>query len=179
MVPEAGRPLAHEQQRIERIAQPGTELFGHLLLSRSMYLYDQALKAGNQDETFFDRSIIEPIAYWRSHGLMTRQIELAVERYRYATDVFMAPPWPELFTRDTEQQQSFDPKQAEYHRLMAAFEHFGYRPIVLPKLPSLSVPILLRLTLEHSGNAVAKYAAKINLLDPGRKRQLLTAAFSI
>lgn len=133
VVREAGRQLAAEQYAIGGVALPGTELFGHLLLSRSMYLYNQVLEAGVNGAVFFDRSIIEPIAYWHSTGQMAPHLSRAVERFRYATDVFMAPPWPEIFEKDAERKHSYDPQQKEYARLIDAFEAFGYRLITLPK----------------------------------------------
>jgi predicted ATPase len=133
VVPEAGRQLVREQQSIGGVVRPGTELFGHMLLSRSMCLYNQIVESGVDGPVFFDRSIIEPIAYWRSEGRMAPHLEQAVERYRYATDVFIAPPWPEIFRKDKERQHSFDLDQREYARLVEAFEAFGYRLVYLPK----------------------------------------------
>jgi predicted ATPase len=43
VVPEAGRQLVREQQSIGGIVKTGSALFGQLLFSRSMYLYDQAV----------------------------------------------------------------------------------------------------------------------------------------
>ena len=45
----------------------------------------------------------------------------------------MAPPWPEIFSKDNERQHSYDPEQQEYGRLVEAFEAFGYRLVHLPK----------------------------------------------
>lgn len=134
VVPEAGRQLVREQQSISSPVTPRSELFGHLLLSRSMYLYTQAATSGITGPTFFDRSIVEPIAYWYSLGQLEPHLERAISVYRYATDVFMTPPWPEIFRKDQERQHSFDPEQREYARLMVAFEAFGYRLIELPKV---------------------------------------------
>ena len=99
-----------------------------------MYLYNQAVGSLESGPIFFDRSIIEPIAYWRSQGQVAPHLERAIERFRYATDVFIAPPWPEIFKKDKERQHSFDPKQEEYVRLTEAFEAFGYHLIYLPKV---------------------------------------------
>ena len=116
------------------VVETGSDLFGQLLFSRSMYLYNQAVESLGSGPIFFDRSIIEAIAYWLSQDQMAPHLERAVEQFRYATDVFMAPPWPEIFSKDKERQHSFDPKQREYVRLSDAFEAFGYRTILLPKV---------------------------------------------
>jgi predicted ATPase len=158
VVREAGRQLAAEQQSIGGIAQPGTELFGQLLLSRSMYLYNRVLEADVRGPIFFDRSIIEPIAYWRSTGQMAPHLSRAVERFRYATDVFMAPPWPEIFEKDAERQHSYDPEQKEYARLIEAFEAFGYRLITLPKT-----------SVDERADFVEAHVRRLGHLQPGYK----------
>ena len=134
VVPEAGRQLVQEQQSIGGVVDTGSDLFAQLLLSRSMYLYNQVVETYASGPIFFDRSIIEPIAYWRSQGQMAPHLERAVTRFQYATDVFMAPPWPEIFEKDKQRQHAFDPQQTEYLRLTEAFEAFGYRLIHLPKV---------------------------------------------
>ena len=134
VVPEAGRQLVREQQAVGGVALPGTELFGHLLLSRSMYLYNQAVAAAQGKPVFFDRSVMEPIAYYHSVAELAPHHEQIAAQYRYATDVFMVPPWPEIFTKDKERLHSYDPNQNEYARLQQAFPAFGYRLIEIPKL---------------------------------------------
>jgi len=44
VVPEAGRQLVREQQSIGGV-ETGSDLFGQLLFSRSMYLYNQAVES--------------------------------------------------------------------------------------------------------------------------------------
>jgi predicted ATPase len=138
VVPEAGRQLAKEQIAIGGVAMPGTVMFGHLLLSRSMYLYNQAVAMAPKGPVFFDRSIVEPIAYWWSKGEMEPHLEQVIAQYRYASDVFMVPPWPEIFTKDAERLHSYDPDQGEYARLTDAFQAFGYRLVEVPRVSVLA-----------------------------------------
>ncbi|MEO2174708.1 MAG: AAA family ATPase [bacterium] len=103
-------------------------------MSRSMYLYNQAVAADPSGPVFFDRSVMEPIAYWRSVGKLEPYLEQVVAQYRYATDVFMVPPWPEIFIKDAERQHSYDHDQSEYARLTDSFQAFGYRLIEIPRV---------------------------------------------
>lgn len=147
VVREAGRELVREQQEIGSPIQPGTELFGELLQSRSMVLYNQALERyGTETTVFFDRSIMEPVAYYWSRGALAPHHQKLVERYRYADRVFMTPPWPEIFVQDAERRHGFDPEQKEYKRLCKAFPAFGYSMVELPKV---SVEERLRFVLER------------------------------
>ena len=135
VVREAGRTLVREQKEIGSPIHTGTELFGELLQSRSMYLYNQALEQhGPETVVFFDRSIIEPVAYYWAKGALAPHHTRLVEKYRYADRVFMTPPWPEIYERDAERDRDYDPEQREYKRLCEAFSAFGYEVEVLPKV---------------------------------------------
>jgi predicted ATPase len=53
---------------------------------------------------------------------------------RYHKRVFMAPPWPEIFTTDSERRHGLGEAIAECHRLLAAYGELGYETILLPKV---------------------------------------------
>lgn len=135
VVREAGRELVRELHSIGSPVEPGSELFGHLLFSRSMYLYNLALKEHGLDTpVFFDRSVIEPLAWRHEQGTMDAHHHRAVARFSYARTVFMAPPWPEIYVQDAERQRPWDPGQQEYRRLSAALPAFGYNVVELPRV---------------------------------------------
>ena len=48
--------------------------------------------------------------------------------------MFVVPPWREIFANDAERRHSFEELVAMYDALVATYEHFGYEPIVIPKL---------------------------------------------
>ncbi len=52
--------------------------------------------------------------------------------YRYAPQVFLAPPWPDLFASDTERRHGIDAAIAEYDRLAVAYPALAYDVVVLP-----------------------------------------------
>jgi predicted ATPase len=51
----------------------------------------------------------------------------------YYDQVFLAPPWPEIYVADSERRHSFADAVAEFDRLYAAYLKLGYRVILLPK----------------------------------------------
>ncbi len=57
----------------------------------------------------------------------------AAARCRYNRTVFVAPPWPEIFTLDPERRHGLEAALAEYGPLRAAYERLGYRLVDLPK----------------------------------------------
>lgn len=53
---------------------------------------------------------------------------------RFHRQVFLTPPWPEIYRSDRERQLEFEEGVAEYHRLLDAFAGLGYDPVILPKV---------------------------------------------
>jgi len=82
---------------------------------------------------FFDRGLIDAAAALehltgepviRSLGLI----------YRYNKRVFLAPPWPEIYTLDYERRHGLAEAIGEYDRLMNVYPSLGYEIHVLPKM---------------------------------------------
>jgi predicted ATPase len=58
----------------------------------------------------------------------------AAERCRCHEQVFMVPPWQEIFRSDSERRHGFEEAVASYENLLRTYESYGYRPILVPKL---------------------------------------------
>lgn len=130
--PEAGREIVREQ-----LAQGGTALpwldaanFAELLLERSIAKFH----AGPRGLSFYDRSFIEPLRWYRANRTPLPGHFGSVEDLRYADDVFLAPPWPEIHKADAERRHGFDAAIEEYGALLKLFPEIGYRVHVLPKV---------------------------------------------
>jgi predicted ATPase len=54
--------------------------------------------------------------------------------YRYNKRVFLAPPWPEIYTLDQERRHGLAAAVAEYNRLIDVYPSLGYEIHVLPKV---------------------------------------------
>lgn len=133
--PEAGRQVVKEQQFIGGDALPwdNIEKFVELSVSRAMFHYNTACLA--LLPTFFDRCIVDTISALARLGLTTPgYLSTALRRYRYSPKVFLTPPWPELFSQDSERQHGFDAAKAEYEGLLSAYPAHGYEVIVIPKI---------------------------------------------
>lgn len=96
---------------------------------------------------FFDRGLIDA-AVALEHLTGEKVLADLAARHRYASLVFLAPPWPELFVSDAERRHDFASAVAEYDRLAAAYPAVGYRVIALPKV---SVAERLTFVLEQIG----------------------------
>lgn len=81
---------------------------------------------------FFDRGLVDAAAALE-HATATPALDALCHPRPYQQMIFLAPPWPELFDRDTERRHDFDAAVAEYQRLVKAYRSLDYKIVSLPK----------------------------------------------
>jgi predicted ATPase len=135
--PEVARQIIQEQVRLEGDALPwgDRERYCRLMLERSIASYRE--HAGTEETTFFDRGIPDALCYSRLAGLGLEDVVLAAcERYRYAREVFLAPPWREIYVTDAERWQSFDEAVKTYELMVEAYRDCRYEVVEIPPVSS-------------------------------------------
>jgi predicted ATPase len=134
VMPEPGRQIVKEQAFIGGDALPwgNIEQFVELCVSRAAYFYNSAPPGR---PVLFDRSIVDAVSALAQGGLsIPGHLRLALQRYRYAETVFLAPPWPELFVKDAERRHGFADAVAEYDALLQSYPAHGYAVVEIPRL---------------------------------------------
>jgi predicted ATPase len=112
------------------IEEPGRRVVRRITaMAQSDYEAARALPG----PVFFDRGLIDAAVALEHLTGEAVPTELAARR-RYASPVFLAPPWPELFVSDAERRHDFASAVAEYDRLAAAYPALGYDVVTLPKV---------------------------------------------
>nr|WP_231958184.1 AAA family ATPase [Novosphingobium resinovorum] len=135
-MPEAGRAIIRDQAEIGGGALPWAdrEAFAALMLNWEMRSYNEAL--GSRDPVIFDRGIPDVIGYLQLSGLpVPEPFWCAVKQRRYATKVFITPPWPEIFEQDEERKQTLDEAVATYHTMIDVYSGLGYNLVEIPRVP--------------------------------------------
>jgi predicted ATPase len=133
---EPGRQIIREQATIgrPRILDEDPALFGELCIARTMHRMIET--AGAEDWVFFDRGIVDAVSYRAfSNPPLPPHWKRAAEVFRFHRTVFFVPPWPEIFRQDAERTHSFETCLAEYPVLLESYEQFGYRSVIVPKVP--------------------------------------------
>jgi predicted ATPase len=131
---EAGRGVIQDQVAIDGPALPWRDpaAFAELMLGWEMRSYRMATQQAGP--VFFDRGVPDVIGYLRLMRLpVAPHIENAAEVFRYHRRVFMAPPWREIFTQDTERRQDFTEAERTYAALAATYARLGYELVELPR----------------------------------------------
>ncbi len=132
-MPEAGRAIIRDQVEIGGKALPWSDkrAFAELMLNWEMRSYREAL--GLSGPVIFDRGVPDVAGYLRLSNLpVPSHVTRAAEIFRYHRRVFVAPPWPEIFTQDIERKQSFEEAQATCAEMIETYSALGHEMILLP-----------------------------------------------
>ena len=133
VVPEPGRQVVREHLQIGGDALPWHDArkFVELCVSRGMHHYNTRRDA--QRPVFFDRSMLDNIRGMQGLGGIPEYMSAAVRQYRYAQQVFFAPPWEAIYENDAERRHSFAQAVAEYEVLRVFYADAGYSVVELPR----------------------------------------------
>ena len=133
---EAGRAIIQDQMAIDGRALPWRDppLFAELMLSMDMRSYRLAEKSAAP--VFFDRGIPDVLAYLRLMNIpVPEHMHNAARTSSYNRNVFIAPPWQEIFHQDLERKQDFDEAIRTYQALVATYTALGHELVEIPRLP--------------------------------------------
>jgi predicted ATPase len=146
-MPESGRAIIADQVDIGGTALPWADraLFAELMLSFDLRAYRAAETATGP--VLFDRGVPDTIGYLRLCGLpVPPHLLRAARMCSYNRQVFVAPPWPRIFTQDAERKQDLAEAERTYHAVVPVYVELGYEPVFLPKA---DVATRIRFVLDH------------------------------
>jgi predicted ATPase len=134
VIPEAGRRVVRDALATGSGPVPWDDpiAFAHRVLALAQA--DRAAVPPEDGWVFLDRSAIDAASALASLT-GARALEPFATACRYHPTVFLAPPWPELFTADTERRHSLAEAVAEHERLERDYAALGYRLLTLPRIP--------------------------------------------
>lgn len=88
---------------------------------------------GPGDIAFSDRGLPDQVAYsWHRNKIPSDFIVDLVRSERYAPQVFVTPPWKEIYTRDLVRKEFFEEAMAIHNLILRSYREFGYEIIDLP-----------------------------------------------
>jgi predicted ATPase len=131
-VPEPGRRIVQEELRGDGGALPWVNLAAFAKRAIAIASQDRESKIDTGCWRFFDRGLVDAaVALEHSSARSAKSVMAAFEPYH--RQVFLTPPWPEIYANDAERPQPFGEAVAEYERLAVAYRELGYDPILLPE----------------------------------------------
>jgi predicted ATPase len=128
---EPGRDIVSDEAARGGTALPWIDpaAFAARILALAATRHAQA----REDPAFYDRSTEDALAWFARTG--TPLPPDAPTGLRYHPRVFLAPPWPALFTPDDARRHDLAAALAEYEALAAWYPARGYAVTLLPRLP--------------------------------------------
>lgn len=132
IVEEPGRRVIAQERASRGQALPWIDLAAFAARALAIARQDRTRAEGVDGLVFFDRGLVDAAAALQHATGEPALDQVAGERY--ASRVFLAPPWPEIYETDADRQHGFEAAAAEYERLLAAYTSLGYAVDLLPKL---------------------------------------------
>ena len=89
-----------------------------------------------QSIAFADRGIPDQLAFSRYKGFGVPEIlKVSAEKYRYASKVFVTPPWPEIFVNDSIRSETFEEAVLIHQTILETYLQLDYEIIEIPLIP--------------------------------------------
>ncbi|HWM81460.1 MAG TPA: AAA family ATPase [Pseudolabrys sp.] len=134
VVAESGRQIIKEQMATGGQALPWADRTAFAAAMLTQAIDEHRRNRASHRPVFFDRGIPDVIGYLSLVGLpVPAATNDAARHYRYDTRVFIAPPWPEIFTQDSERKQSFEEAEHTFEAMTRVYPRYGYRLVELPR----------------------------------------------
>lgn len=127
---EVARKIIQEQLILKTNKVPWDDIVGFSKLVLLGQVQD--FNSANADLVFYDRGIPDIIGYI-NHGRkkLFKNLKISSQANRY-DQVFILPPWEEIYTTDNERRETFEDAQSIYKEIEKAYLVSGYRPIKVP-----------------------------------------------
>lgn len=132
VVEEPGRRIVKQELSGDGSRLPWVDITAFAQAALTLALSDHQNSFEKEGVVFFDRGIVDAAAAL-THYSNDREAALILETRHYNRNVFMTPPWPEIYETDAERQHDFEDAVAEYERLLDAYSGAGYVTNILPK----------------------------------------------
>lgn len=132
-VEEPGRRVVEQHLKTGGTALPWLDLKAFLEQALAMAEQDYAAARDTSGISIFDRSLIDAASALRHLG-DDRWYEKLRSEFRYDNQVFLTPPWPEIYATDNERRHGFEDAVGEYQRLCRDYDDLGYDVVTLPRI---------------------------------------------
>lgn len=87
--------------------------------------------AGETGRVFFDRGLMD--MYGTNGVPPSPALVEAIRTRRYNRQVFVFPPWQEIYANDAERRQDWSQMEAVFAQILRTLPDLGYHPVIVPK----------------------------------------------
>lgn len=132
VVPEPGRRIVDAETVAGGSALPWVDMAAFARKAIEMAARDRICAGVSRDWTFFDRGLVDAaVALEHATGEPASNVLAGFPRYH--RQVFLTPPWPDIFVGDGARRHGLEDGIAEYHRLVTSYTALDYQVCIVPK----------------------------------------------
>jgi predicted ATPase len=125
--------IIKQRQEAGLSPRPPLAQFGQEMLRLDIAYYRETRLTDKP--VFFDRGVVDALGLL-DHGnaISPSQLEAHIREFRYNDVVFLMPPWPSIYTTDTQRDQTFSESIQVFESLSAWYEKWGYKTVEVPRV---------------------------------------------
>ncbi len=129
---EIARDIIHNQLKVDGGILPwkNVKAFQQEVFGRRLSFYDSI---GEEELAFSDRGIPDQLAFARFRGFSPEILKESADKYRYASTVFIASPWKEIYVIDDIRKETFEEACRMHEMVCKVYNELGYKLVELPK----------------------------------------------
>jgi len=139
-VEEQARKIIKHQMNIGGNGLPWSDkaLYAQLMFEASVKTYQEITLGNHATPIFFDRGILDTVCYMTVEKIpLSSELLMALEQVTYNKNVFILPPWREIYRTDKQRKQSWAEAVLTFHQMKNTYLQYGYNVIEVPKVSAL------------------------------------------
>lgn len=149
---DAARAIIHERKAAGLSPRPEALAFAQAVLAREVAAHEGA--ASPSGVMFFECGVVDALGMLvESLPLSPGELESRLARHPYHRDVFVLPPWSEIYVNDDERDHPFAHAVRVHAGIAQWYARCGYRVVEVPRL---SVDARCAFVLETLGQAATR-----------------------
>lgn len=138
IIPETTSELIKEQQAIDGEALPwkNRKSYMEMMFQRSVESFVRTMgdHKGNAP-LFFDRGFLDALCYAALEGIpIDQEMETLAQTHRYHPQVFILPPWKNIYHSDREREQDWNEAVFTYNKMIQTYRSYQYDLIEVPRV---------------------------------------------
>jgi predicted ATPase len=130
---DSARAIIQARRSSSLSPRPPALEFAQAILHQDMRQYgEQASQAG---PVFFERGVVDALGMLHELGTLTNsELQRVLSAYPYHGQVFLFPPWEDIYANDAERDQTFVEAARVYRGAFEWYQRCGYEVVEVPKV---------------------------------------------
>lgn len=113
-------------------------LYAQLMFDASVRTFEKIKNDNFAGPIYFDRGILDTVCYMNMENIpVSREAAEVIHKCVYNKNVFILPPWKEIYETDSERKQSWKEALFTFDQMKEIYLEYGYNVIEVPRVSVL------------------------------------------